>query len=94
MRVEEERKKMNNNDFRRHAHELVDWMADYLKNIESYRVKSPVKPRDIYKQIPTAAPDNGESFEMFFDDFKEIILPGITQWSHPSYFAFFHSHNS
>ncbi len=85
---------MDNNDFRKHGHELVDWMADYLDNIESYPVKSLVKPRDIYQQIPITAPDNGESFETFFDDFKEIILPGITHWSHPSFFAFFPSPNS
>ena len=81
---------MDNNDFKKHALEVLDWMADYFKNVESYPVKAAVRPKDIYKQIPATAPTGGESFETIFDDFKKIIMPGITHWNHPSFFAFFH----
>ena len=84
---------MDNSDFKKHAHEVLDWMADYFKKVESYPVKSPVKPNDIYKQIPDTAPTEGESFETIFDDFKKIIMPGITHWNHPSFFAFFPANN-
>jgi len=85
---------MDNNDFKKHGHEVLDWMADYFKNVESYPVKSPVRPQDIYKQIPDTAPTEGESFETIFDDFKKIIMPGITHWNHPSFLAFFPANNS
>ncbi len=85
---------MDNSDFKKHAHEVLDWMADYFNNVESYPVKSPVRPKDIYKQIPATAPTEGESFETIFDDFKKIIMPGITHWNHPSFFAFFPANNS
>jgi aromatic-L-amino-acid decarboxylase len=85
---------MDNSDFKKHAHEVLDWMADYFKNVESYPVKSQLKPEDIYKQIPATAPTEGESFETIFDDFKKIIMPGITHWNHPSFFAYFPANNS
>lgn len=85
---------MDNNDFKKHAQDVLDWMADYLKNVESHPVKSPVRPRDIYNQIPATAPAEGESFETIFGDFKRIIMPGITHWNHPSFFAFFPANNS
>ena len=59
-----------------HAQEVLDWMADYFKKVESYPVKSQVRPKDIYKQIPANAPAEGESCETIFDDFKKIIMPG------------------
>jgi aromatic-L-amino-acid decarboxylase len=85
---------MDNSDFKKHGHEVLDWMADYFKKVESYPVKSAVRPKDIYKQIPETAPTEGESFETIFDDFKKIIMPGITHWNHPSFFAFFPANNS
>jgi aromatic-L-amino-acid decarboxylase len=75
---------MNNQEFRKYAHQLVDWMADYLENIESYPVKSPLKPKEIIRQLPPAAPEEGEPFENIFRDFQDIIMPGITHWQHPS----------
>lgn len=85
---------MNQRDFRKHAHELVDWMADYLENIESYPVKSPVKPQEIIGQLPESPPESGEPFEAIMEDFQQIILPGITHWQHPSFHAYFPANSS
>lgn len=80
---------MNNSEFRKEAHKLVDWIADYFENISQYPVKPDVKPGDIKKQLPALAPDSGESFEKIFNDFEKIILPGMTNWQHPQFFAYY-----
>lgn len=85
---------MTPEEFRTHAHRLVDWMADYLGNIGSYPVKPGIKPGDIKKQLPLQAPEGGESFEAIFSDFNNIILPGMTHWQHPQFYAYFPSGSS
>lgn len=80
---------MNNQDFRKHAHELVDWIADYMENVREYPVRSQVKPGDIAAQIADKPPVAGESFESIFSDFQNVIMPGITHWQHPRFFAYF-----
>lgn len=85
---------MKSEEFRKFAHELVDWMADYMENVRSYPVKSQVNPGDIIKQLPDSAPTEGESFEKIFDDFQDIIMPGITHWQHPKFFAYFPANSS
>ncbi|RMF57518.1 MAG: aspartate aminotransferase family protein, partial [Calditrichaeota bacterium] len=85
---------MKVDDFRKYAHELVDWMADYLEGIENYPVKSPVKPGEILSQLPESAPEKGEPFEKIFNDFQKLILPGITHWQHPCFFAYFPANSS
>lgn len=85
---------MNTDDFRKHAHELVDWMADYFENVEDYPVLPDIKPGDIFKQIPPLAPNSPESFEDIFKDFKDIIMPGITHWESPNFMAYFPANKS
>jgi len=85
---------MNPTEFRKHAHGLVDWMADYLEHVESYPAKAQVTPREIFDRLPATPPPDGEPFENIFKDFKEIILPGMTHWQHPSFFAYFPANNS
>ena len=85
---------MDNKTFREEAHKLVDWMADYLDNIEDYPVKSKVKPREIYDVIEAAPPQLGESMTTIFDDFKKKIIPGITHWQHPNFHAYFPGNSS
>lgn len=85
---------MKRDEFRRHAHELVDWMADYLESIESYPVKSPVSPGDIRDRLPADPPADGEPFGDIFADFQRIIMPGMTHWQHPSFFAYFPANSS
>ena len=80
---------MNNTEFRARAHELVDWMADYLEQVEAYPVKSDVAPRTIFNQIPPLPPQEAEPFDTLLNDFRTIILPGMTHWQHPSFFAYF-----
>ncbi|MBP1657655.1 MAG: aromatic-L-amino-acid decarboxylase, partial [Bacteroidetes bacterium] len=85
---------MNPGDFRAHAHELVDWMADYLEQVERLPVKPDLQPGTVLKQLPLAPPDDGEPFSAVFRDFREIILPGMTHWQHPSFFAYFPANSS
>jgi aromatic-L-amino-acid decarboxylase len=76
-------------EFRAAAHQAVDWIADYFENIDSYPVLSGVQPGDIEKQFASAPSDAGKSYEELFAEFREKILPGITHWNHPSFFAYF-----
>jgi aromatic-L-amino-acid decarboxylase len=85
---------MTNDEFRANAHELVDWMADYLGNLDQYPVKPDVKPGDIKNLLPGSAPVLGENFQTIFSDFKNIILPGMTHWQHPGFFGYFPANNS
>ncbi|MEQ8812648.1 MAG: pyridoxal-dependent decarboxylase, partial [Imperialibacter sp.] len=80
--------------FRVEAHRLVDWMADFLENIEEYPVKPATKPGDIIKQLPVSPPLQGESFDSLFKDFQSIIMPGITHWQHPHFHAYFPANGS
>ncbi len=81
-------------EFRKYAHQFVDWMADYMDNVEQYPVKSQVQPKEIYNQIEKSIPYEGESIEDIFSDFKNIIIPGITHWQSPSFFAYFQANTS
>ncbi len=85
---------MNLEEFRKYAHQFVDWMADYYENIESFPVKSQVKPREIFEQLPDEPPKEGESMQRIFEDFQRIILPGITHWQSPNFFAYFPANSS
>ena len=85
---------MKSEEFRSNAHQLADWMADYLENLDQYPVKPDLKPGDIKVQLPVAAPLDGEDFQTVFSDFKNIILPGMTHWQHPGFFAYFPANNS
>jgi aromatic-L-amino-acid decarboxylase len=85
---------MTPDEFRRHAHELVEWMAGYMENVESWPVKSSVKPGEIFVKIPDKPPLQSESFDSLMKDFNEIIMPGITHWQNPNFFAYFPSNTS
>jgi len=85
---------MNIEEFRRHAHELVDWMADYLSNVDSYPVRSNSRPGDVLEQIPDSPPPSGESFASIMQDFESTIVPGLTHWQSPSFMAYFTANSS
>jgi aromatic-L-amino-acid decarboxylase len=85
---------MTNQEFRTYAHELVDWMADYLQEVEHFPVRSTVAPGDIIGRIPLHPPSGGEPFGTIFADFRNTIVPGMTHWQHPSFFAYFPANNS
>lgn len=85
---------MTTEEFRKHAHELVEWMAGYMDNVEKYPVKSPVKPGEIFNQLPDNPPVKPESFEAFMKDLGNIIMPGISHWQSPNFFAYFPANTS
>jgi len=85
---------MKHDEFRKQAHDLVDWMADYLENVEKYPVKSSVAPGDIFKKIPDEPPVISEPFSNLMKDLEEIIMPGITHWQNPNFFAYFPANTS
>jgi aromatic-L-amino-acid/L-tryptophan decarboxylase len=76
-------------EFRRIGHQLVDWIADYLAGPEQYPVLSRSQPGEIKAQLPPTAPTEPESFDTIIQDFERIILPGITHWNHPNFYAYF-----
>lgn len=81
-------------DFNSEAHKFIEWITKYFKTIEKYPVKSQVKPKEIYNQLPDKAPEKGENVNSIFEDFKKILLPGITHWQSPNYFAYFPANSS
>src|SRR4030095_16899533 len=85
---------MDTEEFRRHAHAFVDWMSDYLRDVERYPVRAQVKPGAIAAGLALAPPTDGEPIEAIFEDFRTRILPGITHWQHPSFFAYFPANSS
>src|SRR3984957_18817982 len=85
---------MSPEEFRRQGHAVIDWIADYHARIESFPVLSQVKPGEIRSQLPAHAPEKGEAFENIFGDIDRIILPGITHWQSPNFYAYFPSNSS
>ena len=85
---------MNAEEFRKHGHQVIDWVANYLENIEQYPVKSQVNPGHIATTLPMLPPEQGEPFEQLLSDVEEKILPGITHWQHPNFHAYFNANGS
>ncbi len=80
---------MNGDDFRHWAHKASDWSADYLADLGERRVRAQTKPGDIFRQIPASPPAAGEAMGDIFADLDRVIMPGITHWQHPRFFAYF-----
>lgn len=85
---------MSPEDFRRHGHAVIDWIADYYSNIERFPVLSRVAPGEIRSRLPAKAPPKGESFDRILKDVSDLILPGITHWQSPNFFAYFPANGS
>lgn len=85
---------MTADEFLKHGHELVEWMAAYMRDVGKYPVKSRVRPGEIFSRIPDQPPEKPESFSEFMRDFEEIIMPGITHWQSPNFFAYFPANSS
>jgi aromatic-L-amino-acid decarboxylase len=75
--------------FRREGHRIVDWLADYFATPERFPVLSRAAPGDLVRALPAQAPETGEPFDAIFRDFETRIVPGITHWNHPGFFAYF-----
>lgn len=80
---------MNATEFRRFGHELVDWISDYFQHIEELPVLSQIEPGDLKAQLPSEPPGQGESMAAIIADVDRLIVPALTHWSHPSFFAYF-----
>jgi aromatic-L-amino-acid/L-tryptophan decarboxylase len=85
---------MSPKEFRRWGHALVDWIAQYQERVESLPVLARTEPGEIRKSLPPAPPLKGESFEAVLGDVERVILPGITHWQSPNFFAYFPANNS
>ena len=80
---------MTPDEFRRHGHALIEWVASYMERAGELPVQSTVAPGEIRSQLPAAAPEEPEPFEEIMRDLDRIVLPGITHWQSPGWFAFF-----
>src|SRR5688572_19272111 len=80
---------MSSEEFRRYGHQLVDWIGDYFENIEKVPVLAQIEPGDLKAGLPTSAPEHGESMDAILADIDRLIMPALTHWSHPSFFAYF-----
>jgi aromatic-L-amino-acid decarboxylase len=80
---------MTPEEFRRCGHAVVDWIAEYQSRIESFPVLSQVKPGEIRASLPARPPVQGEAFEALLGDVEKLILPGVTHWQSPNFFAYF-----
>ena len=80
---------MDPSEFRRHGHALVEWIAAYLSGSERYPVLPRVAPGEVRRALPERGPEAGEPFDDIFADFERILVPALTHWNHPAFFAYF-----
>ena len=80
---------MSPDEFRRRGREVVDWVADYMEQVGDLPIKSRVEPGEIAAKLPLAAPDTPESFDALLADLDDLVMPGITHWQSPGWFAYF-----
>ena len=85
---------MTPEQFREEGKKVIDWIADYYENIEKFSVLSQVKPVDIKKSLPLFPPQKGESIDEMIRDVDEKIMPGITHWQSPNFYAYFPANTS
>jgi aromatic-L-amino-acid/L-tryptophan decarboxylase len=82
---------MNPEQFRQFGHQLIDWIADYRSTLADRPVMSQVEPGAVRAQLPKAPPQEPEPFERVLADLDTVVMPGITHWNHPRFFAYFPS---
>ncbi|CAI0385954.1 unnamed protein product [Linum tenue] len=87
-------KPMDSEQLREYGHQMVDFIADYYKNIENYPVLSQVEPGYLRRLLPDAAPNQPESLQNVLDDVQSKILPGVTHWQSPNFYAYYPSNSS
>jgi aromatic-L-amino-acid/L-tryptophan decarboxylase len=81
-------------EFREQGRAVVDWIADYYERVETFPVMSQAKPGEIRRMLPDSPPQTGEAFEAILADIAPKILPGVTHWQSPNFFAYFSSNTS
>ncbi len=80
---------MTPDEFRKRGHEVIDWIANYMETVEDSPVLSQVKPGEVFDALPASPPTDGESIDAMMRDLDDIIMPGITHWQSPNFFAYF-----
>lgn len=85
---------MSVDEFRRQGHAVIDWIAAYWQRMNELPVRSQVQPGEVAHQVPATAPQAAEPFEAVLEDLDRVILPGITHWQHPRFFAYFPANSS
>ncbi len=81
-------------EFRAHGHDLIDWIAEYVGTVEQRPVGSAVSPGDVRALLPEHPPTEPESFDHVMADVERVVVPGLTQWQHPGFFAYFPANTS
>src|SRR4029453_16317230 len=85
---------MTPDEFRRHGHQVVDWVADYWAGLERHRVTPDLRPGEIAAHIPAAAPEAGEDFAAVLACLRRVVAADLTHWQHPAYFTYFPANTS
>ncbi|MDQ6874447.1 MAG: pyridoxal-dependent decarboxylase [Actinomycetota bacterium] len=85
---------MTPEEFRRHGREVIDWIAGYHEQIESFPVLSRVEPGEVRAALPAHPPEDGEPFDAVLADLDRAVMPGITHWQHPGFFGYFPANTS
>ncbi len=85
---------MTPDEFRRQGHAAIDWIADYWASLDDLPVRAQVAPGDVRRQLPPSAPETGEPFDAVLADLDRIVVPGLTHWQHPRFFAYFPANSS
>ncbi len=85
---------MDRESFRKVGYSIIDWISDYMDNVAEYPVLSQVEPGTIRDRLPGTPPEGTEDMETILNDFKQLILPGMTHWQHPAFFAYFPANSS
>jgi aromatic-L-amino-acid decarboxylase len=80
---------MTAEDFRRYGREVVEWLADYLAQMEKYAVLARVEPGELRAALPASAPERGEAMGEILADVDRLVVPALTHWNHPGFFAYF-----
>ena len=77
------------NEFAHWGAKISDWAAEYHSNLRDYPVRAQVKPGEITASLPAQPPEGAEDMEKIIEDFERVVMPGITHWQHPRFFAYF-----
>ncbi|HYH84122.1 MAG TPA: pyridoxal-dependent decarboxylase [Pyrinomonadaceae bacterium] len=85
---------MSAEDFRRYGHEVINWIADYFEQVERYPVLAQVEPGELHSQLPSSPPERGEPMGDILADVDRLVVPALTHWNHPSFFAYFATSSS
>jgi aromatic-L-amino-acid decarboxylase len=85
---------MNPEEFRAAGYRMVDWLAEYMSNVDKYPVLSEAKPGWVRSQLPDEAPEQGEPLDAIVRDLDSIVMPGITHWQSPNFFGYFPANTS